>query len=210
MLVQLIQAGSGSLRTEYPALISLLSAFFFPFGLVMLVLTGQELLTAHFSTCSGPELALTTVFMPMALLKRRIKAWQLPLNWLIVFCGNLAGSLCCVAFMGELRRAGCADGRPLLEAVLACSSYALPGCGGRQDVRGLGSLRPPRHRLQLPWYVHATDLLLTSVCTAVWLGATSPDVISKVVALHFPAFMFVFLGFEHVVVNMYYIPVSPW
>jgi formate/nitrite transporter FocA (FNT family) len=38
----------------------------------------------------------------MALIKRRIKVWELPLNWLIVFCGNLAGALCYVAFMGML------------------------------------------------------------------------------------------------------------
>lgn len=49
MLVQLIQGGSGTLRTDYPALISLLAAFFFPVGLLMLVMTGQELVTAHLS-----------------------------------------------------------------------------------------------------------------------------------------------------------------
>ena len=49
MLVQLIQGGSGTLRTDYPALINLLAAFFFPVGLLMLVLTGQELVTAHLS-----------------------------------------------------------------------------------------------------------------------------------------------------------------
>jgi formate/nitrite transporter FocA (FNT family) len=38
--------------------------------------------------------------MPMALMKGRIKVWELPLNWLIVFFGNLAGALCLDAFMG--------------------------------------------------------------------------------------------------------------
>lgn len=38
----------------------------------------------------------------MALLRRRIKTWELPVNWLIVFFGNLAGALCYVAFMGTL------------------------------------------------------------------------------------------------------------
>jgi hypothetical protein len=49
MVVQLIQGGSGNLRTEYPSLINLLSAFFFPVGLIMLVITGQDLCTANFS-----------------------------------------------------------------------------------------------------------------------------------------------------------------
>lgn len=34
MLVQVIQAGSGTLRTDYPSLILLVAAFFFPVGLV--------------------------------------------------------------------------------------------------------------------------------------------------------------------------------
>ena len=46
------------------------------------------------------------------------------------------------------------------------------------------------------------------VCMAVWLAAGSRDMVSKVIVLHFPIFVFVFLGFEHVVVNMFYIPVS--
>jgi formate/nitrite transporter FocA (FNT family) len=37
----------------------------------------------------------------MALMKGRIKVWELPVNWLIVFFGNLAGALCLDAFMGE-------------------------------------------------------------------------------------------------------------
>lgn len=50
MLVQLIQGGSPGLKAENPALLNLVAAFFFPVGLLMLVLTGQELLTAHLST----------------------------------------------------------------------------------------------------------------------------------------------------------------
>lgn len=39
--------------------------------------------------------------MPMSLMRGKIKTWQLPVNWLIVFFGNLAGALCYVAFMGK-------------------------------------------------------------------------------------------------------------
>ena len=50
MVVQVIQGGAGDLRTQYPGLILLVAAFFFPVGLIMLVLTGQDLCTANFST----------------------------------------------------------------------------------------------------------------------------------------------------------------
>lgn len=58
MLVQLIQAGSPGLKAENPALLSLIAAFFFPVGLLMLVFTGQELLTAHLSTSCPLALVL--------------------------------------------------------------------------------------------------------------------------------------------------------
>jgi formate/nitrite transporter FocA (FNT family) len=132
MLVQIVTAGSGTLRTDYPSLITLIAAFFFPVGLVrrlslldrefrlrvcqiMLVLTGQELCTANFSehpSCWSAKsqytdqrewvLTSTTVIMPMSTLKGRTKLWELPVNWIIVFFGNLAGALCFVAFMGKL------------------------------------------------------------------------------------------------------------
>lgn len=49
MVVQVIQGGSGTLRADYPGLIMLIASFFFPVGLIMLVLTGQDLCTANFS-----------------------------------------------------------------------------------------------------------------------------------------------------------------
>jgi hypothetical protein len=43
---------------------------------------------------------------------------------------------------------------------------------------------------------------------AIWLSAHARDIISKVAVLHFPIMAFVFLGFEHVIVNMFYIPIG--
>jgi formate/nitrite transporter FocA (FNT family) len=52
------------------------------------------------------------------------------------------------------------------------------------------------------------DPRLISVCIAIWLSAHARDTISKVAVLHFPIMAFVFLGFEHVIVNMFYIPIG--
>lgn len=57
MVVQVIQGGAGDLRTQYPGLILLVAAFFFPVGLIMLVLTGQDLCTANFSMSSDNGLS---------------------------------------------------------------------------------------------------------------------------------------------------------
>ena len=94
MIVQLIQGGSGDLRTNYPGLINLLAATFFPVGLIMLVLTGQDLCTANF------------MLVGMCCLKRKTKLWELPVNWIIVFFGNLAGALSFVAFLGKSMTSG--------------------------------------------------------------------------------------------------------
>ena len=38
------------------------------------------------------------------------------------------------------------------------------------------------------------------VCMAVLLGTGAREIVSKIAALHFPVMLFVFLGFEHVIV----------
>lgn len=70
------------------------------------------------------------------------------------------------------------------------------------------------------------------MCTAIWLGLSARETVSKVLGLHLPIFTFVLLGFEHVgllqplqfasslfgssckatfsqvVVNMFYVPIG--
>jgi len=130
MLVQLIQGGSGTLRTEYPALITLVAAFFFPVGLVnslqhyKYLSLDEEMgwLELDLPSPYGPRALhsklqlvplwlLPPLFYPdrreqivifaMTSIKRRTKLWELPVNWIIVFFGNLCGSLSYVAFMGS-------------------------------------------------------------------------------------------------------------
>jgi hypothetical protein len=49
-----------------------------------------------------PDLPLTyQVILAMTTLNRRTKVWQFPVNWIIVFFGNLAGMLCYVAFLAH-------------------------------------------------------------------------------------------------------------
>lgn len=46
------------------------------------------------------------------------------------------------------------------------------------------------------------------VCLACYLGMQAKDVISKVVGMWWPIFSFVVLGLEHVVANMFFIPLG--
>ncbi|KAK6907629.1 hypothetical protein L486_05548 [Kwoniella mangroviensis CBS 10435] len=174
MSVQIFQGGAGTLRTDYPSIINLVAALIFPIGLIMLVLTGQELCTANFM-----------IFI-MTSIKKRTKLWELPVNWLIVFFGNMAGALTYVAFLAHYSKLYSTDALVKYSAGVAVTKTAEGW--GPCVLRGIGC-----------------NFL---VCLAVWLGAGARETISKIFALHFPAFAFVFLGFEHVIVNMYYIPIG--
>jgi hypothetical protein len=96
------------------------------------------------------------VFMPMALLKRRIKVWELPLNWFIVFFGNLAGALCYTAFMGEslsLVMDMIPTASPLQQSLHAGHEDILGRSRRRQDKSGMGPACSSGHRMQLLGWV---------------------------------------------------------
>jgi formate/nitrite transporter FocA (FNT family) len=48
------------------------------------------------------------------------------------------------------------------------------------------------------------------VCLACFLGVQAKDLTSKVIGMWIPVFAFVALGFDHVVANMFFIPLGIW
>lgn len=46
------------------------------------------------------------------------------------------------------------------------------------------------------------------VCIAVWISWAGKDIVSKVIGLYFPIWLFVTSGYEHCVANMYFVPVG--
>lgn len=46
------------------------------------------------------------------------------------------------------------------------------------------------------------------MCLAVYLAVASDDIIGKIFGIWFPIMAFVTIGFEHVVANMFFIPVG--
>lgn len=67
--------------TNAPGLIRTISAFFFPVGLTMIVLTGADLCTSSF------------MMMPVGVYRRQVTLFQLLQHWVLTFFGNLAGAL---------------------------------------------------------------------------------------------------------------------
>ncbi|KAJ5894992.1 Formate/nitrite transporter [Penicillium taxi] len=70
-----------------PGLIRTISALVFPYGLVMIILTGADLCTGSF------------MYTTAAALQRKLPWWKMLMHWTITFLGNLAGSLFVVAII---------------------------------------------------------------------------------------------------------------
>ncbi|KAK2463211.1 hypothetical protein APHAL10511_004866 [Amanita phalloides] len=136
----------------------------------------------------GQELLTSNMMIfPMAVLKGAIPWWSLLLNWFIVFWGNLVGSL----FVAEIlvHYSGIVSAQPYRSAIQSFAVRKVNDPHWHQIfLRGIGC----------NWLV----------CVAIWLGMGARDTVSKVYVLWFPIWIFVACGFDHVVANMFSIPLG--
>jgi len=144
-------------------------------GLVMIVLQEQELLTSNMMT------------FPMAVARRAIPWWSLPVNWLIVFFGNLVGSIFFAAIL--VHYTGIVSTPPYIDFI---TGFAIKKAGTPEwhqiFLRGIGC----------NWLV----------CIAIWQAVGARDTISKIFAIWIPIWIFVACGFDHVVANMFSVPLG--
>jgi len=136
----------------------------------------------------GQELLTSNMMVfPMGILKRAVPWWSLPLNWLVVTFGNLTGSLFFAAIL--VKYSGIISTAPYNEFVVA---FAIRKAGTPQwheiFLRGIGC----------NWLVSI----------AVWQAAGARDTISKIYAIWIPIWIFVACGYDHVVANMFAVPLG--
>ncbi|KAI9752922.1 MAG: hypothetical protein M4579_005408 [Chaenotheca gracillima] len=158
-----------------PGLIRLIGALIFPYGLVMIVLTGADL-------CTG-----TFMYTAVSVLHRRLSLMKMLRHWAITFFGNLAGSLfvaCIVAGYG-----GIFSAEPYKsEALSYATKKQVTPMWHQIFIRGIGA----------NWLV----------CLACFLGMSGRELSSKIVGIWWPITAFVSLGLDHVVANMFFIPIA--
>ena len=134
---------------------------------------------------AGAELFTGNCLMIISLAERKITLSKLLSSWLVVYLGNLLGSVivaCLVSVSGQWNMtAGLLGGLTLKTAAAKISI-------GFTEAVTLGIL--------CNWLV----------CLAVWMSFGAKDGISKAVCIFFPIWVFVASGFEHSIANMYYIP----
>ncbi len=152
----------------------LIGGLVFSLGLVLVVVAGAELFT-------GNNLIV------MAWVNGKLTLGQVMRNWVIVYLGNLVGSLAAVMLMYLTRQ-------------WAFANYHV----------GATALNIANAKVNLSFTEGLARGILCNalVCLAVWLCMSGRSVTDKILAILFPITAFVASGFEHSVANMYFIPMG--
>ncbi|KAI0717214.1 Formate/nitrite transporter [Cerioporus squamosus] len=136
----------------------------------------------------GQELLTSNMMIyPMACIKGAVPWWGLPYNWLIVTFGNLCGSLFFASVL--VKYTGIISTAPY-------NAYAVTFAMHK-------AADPEWHQIFLRGI--ACNWL---VCVAVWQAAGARETISKIVAIWIPIMIFVACGYDHVVANMFSVPLG--
>ena len=159
-------------------------ALLFPAGFALIVVLGLELLTGNFG------------IMPVSMFAGRIGFAAVLRNWVLVFAGNLIGSLVyAVLFWIAATEAGHTGGAAVGDklralAVSKTTAYEAFGAAGMLTVFTKAVL--------CNWMVSLGSVM----------GLASTSTVGKILGCWLPIFIFVSQGFEHCVVNMFAIPVG--
>ncbi len=155
----------------------------FPVGLIITVLTGAELFTGD------------AMLAPMAAFIHKVTWAQVIKLWVLVYIGNLIGSLVFAYIMAygpftSWNAAGAATVTAFGTRAIAIASAKVSYVG----VAGMWSAF--LKGIACNWLVNL----------AILLGICSDDMVGKFFGIWFPIMAFVSSGFEHSVANMYFIP----
>ncbi|MCR5845405.1 MAG: formate/nitrite transporter family protein [bacterium] len=146
----------------------------FSLGLITVIVAGAELFTGN-------------SLMVCAAMSKKISWGALVKNWIIVWIGNLVGSLLLVFIIYFANSAGMNNGGVGAAMVAVASSKT-----------GLA-----------PSVIFFRGIMCNFlVCLAVWMGFAGKSVIDKIFTAIFPVMAFVACGFEHCVANMFFLPMG--
>jgi len=168
-----IATGKGITAPELVGLSKLVFGGTFPVGLMLVIIAGSELFTGN------------TALVPPGCYKGVSKWSGLVKNWVLVYIGNLIGSV----FLAYLCYAG---------GIFAKDPF-LAGAKGIADAKVTLTFA------QAFWRGVGCNWL---VCLAVWLALSAEDIAGKILGIWFPIMAFVAIGFEHSIANMYFIPLG--
>lgn len=136
---------------------------------------------------AGAELFTGNSLMIIGLLEKKITVVSMLKNWGLVYVGNFIGGVGLAYLISETTQLNMDKGELGAYAI----NTALTKC--TMDFKSAFIMG---------------ILCNVLVCIAVWISWGGKDIVSKVVGLYFPIWLFVTSGYEHCVANMYFIPVG--
>jgi formate transporter len=152
----------------------LLGGLAFSLGLILVVVAGAELFTGN-------------NLLVMATASGKLPVSKLAWNWLVLYAGNMVGSVLTALMVFQTLQYMMADGQVGITALKIADAKCALGFGTAM-ARGI--------------YCNVL------VCLAVWLTFSCRTTGDKILAILFPITAFVACGFEHSVANMYFIPIG--
>lgn len=169
-----VGASTASCTVENASLAKLVGAAVFPGGLAMVLIAGSELFTGN-----------TLLLIP--LMEKEVSVAGVLRNWVVVYLGNLVGSMIVSAICVWGGQLGLFSNALAVSAMgTAAAKCSMPFM--QALIKGIGC-----------------NFL---VCIAVWMSFAAKDIAGKFFALYLPILIFVVAGFEHSIANMYYITVG--
>lgn len=169
-----VGASTASCTVENASLGKLVGAAVFPGGLAMVLIAGSELFTGN-----------TLLIIP--LMEKEVSLAGVLKNWVVVYIGNLVGSMIVSAICVWGGQVGLfSNGLAVSAMATATAKCSMPFM--QALIKGIGC-----------------NFL---VCIAVWMSFAAKDIAGKFFALYLPILIFVVAGFEHSIANMYYITVG--
>lgn len=166
-----IASTTASVSVEQASVAKFLSGCVFPGGLTMVLLAGSELFTGN-------------NLLVIPLLEKEVTLGGMLKNWVVVYLGNLVGSILIAAGV-IFGHTPSLFGNKLAVSIISTAVGKCSMTFSEALIRGI--------------------LCNFLVCIAVWISFAAKDVVGKIIGLFFPIMMFVTCGFEHSVANMYYI-----
>ncbi|WP_069997707.1 formate/nitrite transporter family protein [Cellulosilyticum sp. I15G10I2] len=140
-----------------------------------------------FVVINGADLFTGNSLIAMSTYEKRTTMWQFIKNLGVVLAGNFIGAL--------------------LIAYLVANTSLLTMSENRF---GAYVIKVAVHKTNLPFKEVFFLAILCNlfVCSGVWMMYAAKDIAGKVLAGFFPIFAFAISGAEHIVANMYYIPLA--
>lgn len=152
----------------------LLAGLVFTLGLILVIVGGAELFTGN-------------NLITMAWANNKVSTGLMIKNWIIVYIGNLAGSI--------------------LTVVIMFYSGQFTFGNGAIGVTALG-IATAKVQLGFVQAVALGIMCNAMVCMAVWLCFSARTTTDRILAIIPPISGFVAAGFEHSIANMYFIPIG--